>query len=622
MKLHIGGIFLCGIGGIISYENDVRERRYVLDGIVEVLKLRGPNEHGIYVDEDCGLAHTRLNILDIEGGKQPMEYVEDGKAYYIVCDGAIYNTTELRRELYSKGYNFKSHSDIEVILKAYVEWKEECVNKLNGVFAFAIWDKTERKLFLTRDRLGVKPLFYTETKDGIVFGSEIKAVFVDRSVKHELTYEGLAEVFMLGPSRVPGSGVFRNIKEVEPGHYMIIEPHKKQIKEYWRLVSHEHEDDFETTVNKVRDLVIDATIRQTVSDVDVCTLLSGGLDSSIVTAIVQETFREKGKTLKTISVDYEDNDKFFKSSAFQPNSDEKWINLMVDTFKTEHTTIKISNELLAHSLCNAMTARDLPGMADIDSSLLLFCKEIKKYATVAMGGECADEVFGGYPWFHRVELMDSDFFPWIKSLDERASLLNDEVLENIDVKHFARNVYEKEIANVPTYEGDSSKEKRIREINYLTHRWFMRTLIDRQDRMSSVAGLDVRVPFCDYRIVEYAWNIPWEMKAYNGREKGLLREAFKGMLPDEIIERKKSPYPKTHNPSYLHEVQRELSHIMETPTSPILEIINKEKVNELLSIKEGSTARPWFGQLMTEPQVMAFLIQVNQWLKKYKIDIV
>ena len=548
-----------------------------------------------------------------------MSCIYNDITYTIVYNGQIYNTKELRETLVSNGFNFKGHSDTEVLLKAYIHYGSEVCNHLNGIFAFAIWNNKTQELFLARDHFGIKPLYYTFSNNNLIFASEIKAILEHPEITARIDETGIKELFGIGPAHSPGNCPFKDIFELEPAHFAIYNKDTFIKKNYWKLKSKPHTDDFETTCNTVKSLLEDSIERQLVSDVPLCTLLSGGLDSSIITAYASNYCKKhQMPTLNTFSVDYVDNDKNFVKSDFQPNSDKYYIDLMVNTFKTNHKTIVIDTPELVKELDNACIARDFPGMADVDSSFLLFCKYIKPYATVTLSGECADEIFGGYPWFFRKDCLESNTFPWSIAISERQELLNKDISKKVNLKEYIDSKYFESLNKVEILSDDSPETSEKRKIFYLNLNWFMQTLLDRTDRMSMFNGFEVRVPFCDYRIVEYVWNIPWEMKAYKGREKGLLRHVMEGFLPEEIIYRKKSPYPKTHNPNYLTAVKTKLRNIMEDKNSPIRILLNEDYIMDILENGENTFKRPWFGQLMTGPQLMAYLCQVNMWLEKYQ----
>ena len=615
---------MCGIVGFTNYDGNMRneEAQRVLTNMNNTLSKRGPDENGIYIKEDICIAHRRLIVIDPEGGKQPMICKYLGNTYVITYNGQIYNTKELRNTLEESGFTFEGHSDTEVLLKAFIYYGYNVVNHLNGIFAFAIWNEGKKELFLARDHFGVKPLFYSVKDNQLIFASEIKALFEYPSIYPKIDTEGISELFGIGPAHTPGVGVFKGIEELKPAHFLVFNRSGMRVKEYWKLKSRMHTDDFETTCSTVKELLTDAIERQLVSDVPLCTFLSGGLDSSIITLYSANYCRKHNlPMINTYSVDYVDNDKNFQKTDFQPNSDSDYINLITNKLGTKHHTIYLDTPELADSLKEAMIARDLPGMADVDSSLLLFCRAVKKDATVSIMGECADEIFGGYPWFFREDALSSGTFPWSINIEGRQHLLNSDLQEKINLKEYIDYRYNESLNEVELLNVDSKETKEKRKITYLTMNWFMQTLLSRTDRMGMYNGFEIRVPFCDYRLAEYVWNIPWEMKALHGREKGLLRYIMKDELPKEIVDRKKSPYPKTWNPTYLKKVKGMLTEIMQNPESPITSLLNKKDIMNILNTDGKSFTRPWFGQLMTGPQLMAYLCQVNMWLETYKPEI-
>jgi len=613
---------MCGIAGWIDYQQDLKEKGNIISKMSETLARRGPDAQGVYLEENVCLIHRRLIVIDPENGIQPMTIKKGDTNYTIVYNGELYNTDELRSELSALGYSFRGHSDTEVLLTAFVHWRESCLEKLNGIYAFGIWNDKENSLFLARDRLGVKPLFFYPYKNGIIFGSEIKTLLANPLIQARVDNDGLKEIFLLGPGRTSGKGVIKGVAELKPAEYAIFEKEKGlQVRAYWRLTACEHTDDARKSAERIRYLIIDAVRRQLVSDVPLCCFLSGGLDSSIISKIAADEYLENNKgKLHTYSVDYVDNQKYFKKSVFQPNSDNSYIQMMSETIGSKHHEVLLDNQSLADYLDAAVSARDLPGMADIDSSLLLFCREVKKDFTVAVSGECADEVFGGYPWYHNREILFEDTFPWSRFLEIRKSILKKGLLT--DGEEYVRQQYLDTIKSADTLPGDSKLDVRMRQMFMLNINWFMQTLLDRKDRMSMYNGLEVRVPFCDHRIVEYAYNMPWEIKSFAGREKGIVREAMRGILPDEVLWRKKSPYPKTHNPVYLKIVKARLQKILDDSSSPLSEIIDKERVQGIIHSDGATLNTPWYGQLMTGPQLMAYLIQVDTWMREYNITIV
>ena len=609
---------MCGIGGFVDYERDARRGGPILHGMKRTLTPRGPDAEGTYFDEDAALVHRRLIVIDPEGGKQPMHSPD--RNTIIIYNGELYNTPELRTELMSRGHEFVGHSDTEVLLHAYLEWKTDAFSRLNGIFAFAIWEKRERRLTLCRDRLGVKPLFFAPIRNGLTFGSTIDTVLCHPEIEPALDEDGLRTLLLLGPARPPESGVFRQIKSLLPGHFAVLTPEAFTDHTYWKLEAHEHEDDLPTTIERTHTLICDAARRQLVSDVPLACFLSGGLDSSILSMLTAKDYAARGETLHTWSVDYRDNDKYFTKSIFQPNSDDSYIDQMVDFLGTHHHRVVLEPEALCAALLPATDARALPGMADVDSSLLLFCAAVKRGGTtVCLSGECADELFGGYPWYHREEILFEDTFPWSRSVGLRLGLLTPDAVRNGE--EFVRQHYRDTCDRAPKLSSDDKKAARMRGMFVLNLDWFMATLLDRKDRMSMYSGLEVRVLFCDHRIVEYAYNMPWDFKSLEGREKGIVRRAFANELPKEIVYRKKSPYPKTFHPVYTRLCADYVCRIFEDNTSVAASLFDRNAVQKLMQRPE-SLAEPWFGQLMRTPQIFAYIIQLDRWFRHYHVKIV
>lgn len=605
---------MCGIAGQIGFEEDMRRMSGVMQQMSAVLAPRGPDASGIYCDENAFLVHRRLIVIDPENGAQPMSY----ENYTLVYNGELYNTAEIRRELERKGIEFIGHSDTEVVLKAYAVFGEDCVKQFNGIFAFAVWDSRKHTLFLARDRIGVKPLFYSLIRDGIVFASEIKALLKHPAVKPVVTQDGVAEIMLIGPAKRTGSGVFRDIKEIPAAHCGVLNENGFTLHRYWELKAQPHTENFTETSAHVRDLITDAVKRQLVSDVPLCCFLSGGLDSSVISAIAAKEYAQQGKKLSTWSIDYKFNHQNFKASSFQPDEDAPWIVKMAEFLGSDHTNVELDTAELADALTDSTRARDLPGMADVDSSLYLFCREIRKKFPVALSGECADEIFGGYPWYHRKEVLFYDGFPWSTAVPERAALMKRR-MSACEAEEYVRRSYDRCIAQTDYLDSDNPTARRMREMFLLNLDYFMATLLDRKDRMSMAHGLEVRVPFCDYRIVEYAYNIPWEMKSYTGREKGLVRHAMEGILPEDVLWRKKSPYPKTHNPNYMELLSNRLRALINSEDCRLTEIVSGDKLREMLDSGGASFTKNWYGQLMTVPQIYAYMLQIDEWLKHYDV---
>lgn len=616
---------MCGISGIYRRTGGMERKREqygeALCAMNRAQKHRGPNGEGTYLCDTCGLAHVRLSILDLNKGAQPM-YCDTGKEkYVIVYNGEIYNMHELRGKLMQEGIEFETTCDTEVILKGYVQWGADIASHLNGIFAFAVWEEKKRRLTLCRDRLGVKPLFYTVRGEELWFASELKAMLaVDKGIAR-VDRQGLCELLALGPAHTCTKTVYQGVTQVKPGCLLQIDESGLREEVYWELEGREHEDGKEKTIEKTAFLVRDAIRMQLLSDIPVCTFLSGGLDSSIVTSVASRCMREKGMRLSTYSFDFEGNDEYFASNSFQPSQDAPYAREMSEYLDTEHRVLVCSNEKLFSHLYDAMKARDYPCMADVESSLIYFCGEVSRRFKVTLTGECADEIFGGYPWFYRKDMFERQAFPWSYDMAARTALLKPDLISILKPEEYSTQAYEETIAKTPRLEGEAKEEARRRELAYLNLRWFMATLLERMDRTSMYHGLEARVPFADHRIVEYLYNVPWHLKFMDGMEKGLLRHAAKGLLPDSVLFRKKSPYPKTYNPAYERLLKEAFAELLRREDEPVRQLIDVNKARSFLETPM-SYAKPWYGQLMAGPQLLAYYLQINMWMKEYDVKLV
>lgn len=615
---------MCGFAGFADFgQGLVQPPQLSLDLVRRMVRRiahRGPDGQGAHLSQNCALAHARLAVIDPKNGQQPLSLPWQGRQVTIAYNGELYNAPELRRDLEARGFSFSTRCDTEVALAAYLAWGPDCPRRFNGIFALAVDDPAAGRAFLCRDPFGVKPLFYTLREGRLVFASEIKALFEYPGVRPVVGKEGLREIFGLGPARTPGCGVFEGIRELKPGHLAVFDRQGFRELAYFDLEAQPLELSYPQAVERVRDLLTDAVRRQLKSDVPLCTFLSGGLDSSLVTAIAAKSLGELGEKLDTYSFEFEGNSQWFRPSSFQPDRDQDWAERVSTILGTDHTTLLCTSRELAESLKEAVIAKDLPGMADVDGSLLEFCRQVKRRHTVALCGECADEIFGGYPWFHRREMYDGKHFPWSNNLDLRAGLLRPEIRTELDLEGHVSQRLEETLAQVPTLPGESEEQVRARQLSYLNIHWFMSTLLDRKDRCSMASGLEVRVPYADHRLAQLVYNIPWEYRCRGGEPKALLRDAGAGLLPEEILHRRKSPYPKTHNPSYEALVKEELLSVLRDRSQPIHKLLSEETVTGLLG-QTFDYGRPWFGQLMAGPQLLAYLLQINFWLAHYQIYI-
>lgn len=617
---------MCGIAGF--YKNDAeflsQPEHYenILMHMSQSLRHRGPDDNGTILCDKCGLSHTRLAIIDPVNASQPMTKELSKYHYHIVYNGEIYNLTELKNDLAARGVIPVTNSDTEVLLLSFIEFGACFIKKADGIFAMAVYDERHETITLFRDSFGVKPLFYTFSKEDntFVFSSEIKGLFCYPGVKRVIDRNGLNEMLGLGPARTPGSAVFKDISEVLPGDYLTITPFGVSKTQYYRIESHPHTDSYETTLEKTRFYVTDAIRRQMISDVPICTFLSGGVDSSIVSAVCAKEMKKNNSRLKTFSFDFVNNSKYFKANTFQPSMDKPFVEKMAEYLNSDHTYLECDNLTQADYLYRSVAAHDLPCMADIDSSLLYFCEQVSKTHKVVLTGECADEIFGGYPWFHKEEFLKSNTFPWTPSLEPRKALISKEILSRIHMDEYVRNAYNSAVNNIDILPEENETETSRRRISYLNIRFFMQTLLNRMDRTSMSCGLEARVPFADRKLVDYVFNIPWEMKAKDGLVKNMLRSSCKGLLPDEILFRRKSPYPKTYNPYYENLLASRLKKVIAQHDSIVNYLFDKESLKSFVD-NPKDYAKPWYGQLMAGPQMMAYILQIDYFFKYYNVQL-
>ncbi|GGL02632.1 asparagine synthetase B [Sphaerisporangium melleum] len=606
----------------MDFEGDLRESGDTLKDMTETMACRGPDDAGMWISEHGAVGHRRLSIIDLEGGRQPMVAEQDGKVLAVLTySGEVYNFRELRAELAGRGHEFRTRSDTEVVLRAYLEWGDGLAEHLNGMFAFGVWDARREELVLVRDRLGIKPLYYYPTPGGVLFGSEPKAILANPAVERVVDAEGMRELLVF--VKTPECGVFRGMHEVRPGGIVRIGRDGLTKRRYWRLPSHEHPDDLPTTVRTVRGLLDDIVERQLISDVPLCTLLSGGLDSSAVTALAGQALRrhDQGR-LRSFAVDFTGYAENFSPDAMRDTPDAPFVHDLVrhlEHLGVEHSDIVLDSADLMDPGVRAavLRARDLPtGVGDMDTSLYLLFRAVRAHSTVALSGESADEVFGGYRWFHDPATVDAGTFPWLASgtrLSALDQVLDQDLLRELDVPGYTARRYGEALAEVPRLPGESAKEARMREVCYLHLTRFVQMLLDRKDRMSMAVGLEVRVPFCDHRLVEYVFNTPWSMKTFDGREKSLLRAAAADVLPESVLARKKSPYPSTQDPAYEKALKDEAARLLDSGRLP--SVADAAKVRAMIDEPASAVSRH---DLRAN---LEGLLQFTAWLDRYRVTV-
>ena len=587
---------MCGIAGWVDFSRDLSKDETTIRAMTRTLENRGPDAEGIWSDRHVALGHRRLAVIDVVGGAQPMEFAENDRQLAVITfSGEIFNFRELRVELRSRGHQFRTRSDTEVLLHSYLEWGMAFVDRLVGMYAFAIWDARREELILVRDRMGVKPLFYMRTAHGVLFGSEPKAILANPIAPRRTDVDGMREV--LDMVKTPEQTVYVGMREVRPGHLVRVSADGLVNQRYWALEARPHTESLTDTIAHVRELLDDIAYRQLVSDVPLCTLLSGGLDSSAVTALAAKILGRD--MVRSFSVDFAGAEDAFQADAVRGSADAPFARELAEFAGTRHTEILLdSKNLVDPSVRSAvLRAVDRPPAywGDMWPSLYLLFGAIRLTSTVALSGESADELFGGYRWFHNPNAIKADTFPWLTSGSSRyfggLGLLAKGFVDKLDLAAYRQERYSEAIAEVPVLPGEPAGERRMREITYLNLTRFVQTLLDRKDLMSMAVGLEVRVPFCDHRLVEYVFNVPWHMKNFDGREKSLLRAATADLLPTSILERVKTPYPATQDPLYETALRLELQELLADVDAPVRPLLDLDKAQTVASRDTGAVSR-------------------------------
>jgi asparagine synthase (glutamine-hydrolysing) len=614
---------VCGIVGWISYRRDLRHEGAVLRAMTATMSLRGPDAQGVWLDRHAGLGHRRLAVIDLDTGDQPMTVEHDGATIAAVTySGEIYNYRELRAQLRTHGHEFRTASDTEVLLRAYLQWGPSFVERLNGMYAFGLWDPRDETLLLVRDRMGVKPLFYRVMPDGVVFASEPKGVLAHPQVPVVVDSGGLRE--LLGMVKTPGHGVYRDLREVRPGELVRIDRTGVHATRYWTLEAREHTDDRETTVRTVRELLDDIVERQLIADVPLGVLLSGGLDSSAITALAAKALRAAGAgPVRSFAVDFAGQTENFRSDELRDTPDTPFVHDVARHVGADHTDIVLDSPALMDPLYRSavLNATDQPSaLGDMYTSLYLLFRAVRERSTVALSGESADEVFGGYRWFHDPQVVAADTFPWLAAIqglsrEPELPLFTPDVIRTLDLAGYQDAAYRQALSEVDHLPGESPAEHRMREFGHLHLTRFVQILLDRKDRMSMAHGLEVRVPFCDHRLVEYVYNTPWELKTFDGREKSLLRAATADVLPASVVARRKSPYPSTQDPAYERMLRSRTRAVLTDPDSPVRPLIDDKAAHQLSGGDyEGSS----FGAARLG---MELILSLDEWLTRYPVSL-
>jgi asparagine synthase (glutamine-hydrolysing) len=617
---------MCGIAGWADFGGDLARERTVAEGMIDTLTCRGPDDRGLWTDGRVALGHTRLAVIDVGASRQPMVAEEDGRLLAVLSyNGEVYNFAELRTELERRGHRFRTRGDTEVVLRAYLEWGEQCASRLEGIFAFAVWDPRQQALVLVRDRLGIKPLYYARVRGAVLFGSEAKALLAHPAIEPVVDADGLREMF--SEARTPGAGVFRDIFEVQPGSTLTVRPDGAWHHRYWTLGAREHTEDLDSTVATIKEMLGDIVAREMVSDVPLALALSGGLDSSTLTALAAQARRRVGaEPVRSITVTYEGYSENFQPDLVRDAPDAPYAQQVADHVGTDHLELVLSSADLIDpaSRLACLRAQDKPTpFGDMDTSTFIAFRAVREHAKVALIGEVADEIFGGYSWVHIEDLAQQEMFPWVAFEQWHPgcreglgrALFDKGLMAKLDFDAYYGDGYQQAISEVPHVGGESPQERRMREICYLHLTRWLPMLLDRIDRLSMASGLEVRVPFCDHRLVEYMFNVPWAMKTFDGREKSLLRAAAADLLPRSVLERSKSPFPVSQDTGYARALYAELADTLADPNAPVAPFVDRAAATAMIAEAEGE-AQDWLFRMNVE-----MVLQFNAWLKHYHVQL-
>lgn len=589
----------------------------------EALIQRGPDHQGVRLfscgafcrnERSCDRIHP-----DIPCEPQPVVKTLNRNSYTLLYDGYISNLPQLRRYMEQDHIHTKGLSQEAILLCAFIRYGADFAKKLNGAFALAVYDGAKKRLYLFRDPLGLRPLYYTIQDGTLVFASEHKGIFAYPGIEPAIDRNGLNELLSLGPGHTPGCGVFKNICEVRPGHLLVYGPEQLYEERYHRFSVTEHTDSFEDAVFHVKEL-LEQSIRTLCRTKEVpAALLSGGPDSSLLAACLVREFPDR-EPLKTFSFECKGSRSYFRPNSFQPALDAPYARQMAETLSTDHTTLVCGSAEQFEYLKTSVDAHDLPAMADIDSSLIYFCEKIAPQNRIVFSGECADALFCGYPWYHRKAPETADAFPWSPDVSPRKCLLKDDLINILHMDEYINERYLAACREILPEESPAAPGAAHQKLLYLTMRFFMQTLVERTDRAAACSGMDIRMPFADLSLAEYLFAVPFERKAKNGEVKHLLREAARGLIPEEVRTRPKNPYPKTYDPGYEGMVASALLQTASDPEHPLLALVDQKKLLAFCQHPKDYTA-PWYGQLMAAPQLMAYYLQIAYWLTKYQVRI-
>ena len=602
---------MSGIAGMVNPFENILLKSMNICTMADAIRTRGPNGTGHFISPHAALLKRIGSASASDGGPTVTKIPLEGKTYVLMLDGIIYNAEELCTELETLGCRCSGSSCQELFIYAYIHWKEDFLTRLNGAFAFALWIVEDGMLLLARDQIGIKPLFYTLAGTTLLFSSEIQGITGNPLYETAIDIEGLSELICLSPRHTPGSGILKGIFQVRPGHYLIYSKEGVKNVRYWKIKVQSHEDDLGKTLENVRYLVVDSVKRQMKSDVPLCGLLSGGLYSGLITAIVANNpALLHSNTYNTWSLDFERNSRNIRQKNYIADSDTPWIRWVCRRAGTRHHYIILSPADLSDSILEAAEARGIPGVPGYDNSLMLLFREIRKDYSIVLSGDCSDEIFGSNIKASEHFTSGKRRLPWASNVSEKISIFRNDLIELIKPYEFIEKCYEEALAEYIKFAAGAKRLKMESEAQWFSLYWNLPCILERLDRMSMAFGLEARVPFCDIRLIEYFWNIPQELKRLNNTDRGLLREAMRGYLPSDILERKKSPFPHCQDTDYEAKIKTMLFEIALDPASPVRNLLNMKTLESMMKQQQDLSKR-----YTSRSQLYGWILQLNHFMK-------
>ncbi|WFE54844.1 asparagine synthase (glutamine-hydrolyzing) [Micromonospora sp. WMMD1155] len=577
---------MCGIAGTVSFTRGAGDHHVLGQPISCTVHRSEPGSRRSWSARHARITATGVTAVDLVDGLHQSLTVDQAAIGTTVLagTGTLFNAAELRRQLSARGHSFDGAGCAEVVLRAYQQWGTACAERLRGMFALAIWDAKREQLILVRDRFGIEPLYYTDTGDGFAFDSTPNGLFAGGLVRPVVDQDGLRELFGFTPT--PGMSVFKGVREVLPGEIVTYGRDGLARRRYWTISARLHTDDPETTTARVRQILQDSVRRQVAPGVPLCTMLSGGLDSSAISALASHGM--PGTPLHTFSLEYTHHLKHFRPDELHDSLDSPYVAQMVAFLGSEHDELRLDASDLVDpaqhlSVVRAM-GQPVVGL-DMYVAFQRLAQRIGDITAPVLAGDGADELFGGYIWFQDPWYVKTATFPWLGAfhrMEMVSGLVDRTLMKELDVPEYISVRYEEALREVPLTGEEDATERRMRELTYLNLTRYLRIVLDRRDRLGHVGMVQARVPFVDHELVDYVYSVPWAQKNSGGQEKYLLRAAVRELLPGSILQRKKSPFPTTQDPVYRLGVRARLQAIVESG-SPVVDLLDPARVRSVLT---------------------------------------